>query len=121
MNTKLLITLFCVAVSVAAVAQKKELQTITENDLRAHLEFIASDNMRGRDFFTEVPGLDLAADYLKSQCLKMGLAPGVEGYFQNVKMQAVKPDMDQTVFRLIDANGNVSYETRNIFFVGRTS
>lgn len=118
MNTKLLITLFCVAVSVAAVAQKKELQTITENDLRAHLEFIASDNMRGRDFFTEVPGLDLAADYLKSQCLKMGLAPGVEGYFQNVEMQAVKPDMDQTVFRLIDASGNVSYETKNIFSLG---
>ncbi len=118
MNTKLLFMLFFVAVSLATTAQKKELQTITENDLKAHLEFIASDNMRGRDFFTETPGLDLAADYLKAQCAKMGLTPGVEGYFQNVEMEAVTPDPDQTVLRLKDSNGNVSYETTAIFSLG---
>ncbi|WP_297098440.1 M20/M25/M40 family metallo-hydrolase [uncultured Draconibacterium sp.] len=118
MNTKLLFTLFCVAVSIVAVAQKKELQTITENDLKAHLEFIASDNMRGRDFFTETPGVDLAADYLKSQCAKMGLTPGVEGYFQNIEMEAVTPDLDQTVLSLKDANGNISYQTKDIFSLG---
>ncbi|WP_319482427.1 M20/M25/M40 family metallo-hydrolase [uncultured Draconibacterium sp.] len=118
MNTKLLFTLFCVAVSFLAVAQKKELQTITENDLKAHLQFIASDNMRGRDFFTEVPGLELAADYLKSQCVKMRLTPGVEGYFQNIEMEAVTPDQDQTVLKLKDANGNISYQTKDIFSLG---
>jgi len=118
MNTKLLFTLLCVAVSIVAVAQKNELQTITENDLRAHLEFIAGDNMRGRDFFTETPGLDLAADYLKAQCAKMGLTPGVEGYFQNVELQAVTPDPDQTVLSLKDANGNKSYQTKDIFSLG---
>ena len=118
MNTKLLFTLFCVAVSFVAVAQKKELQTITENDLKAHLEFIASDNLRGRDFFTETPGLDLAADYLKAQCVKMGLTPGVDGYFQNIEMEAVTPDLDQTVLSLKDANGNVTYTTKDIFSLG---
>nr|WP_321354730.1 M20/M25/M40 family metallo-hydrolase [uncultured Draconibacterium sp.] len=118
MNTKLLFTLFCVAVSIVAVAQKKELQTITENDLKAHLEFIASDNLRGRDFFTETPGLDLAADYLKSQCAKMGLTPGVDGYFQNIEMEAVTPDLDQTVLSLKDTNGNVTYTTKDIFSLG---
>lgn len=118
MKTKLLFTLFFVAVSLATAAQKKELQTITENDLKAHLEFIASDNMRGRDFFTETPGLDLAADYLKAQCVKMGLTPGVEGYFQNVEMEAVTPDPGQTVLRLKNNDGNVSYETTVIFSLG---
>jgi hypothetical protein len=118
MKTKLLFTLFFVAVSLATAAQKKELQTITENDLKAHLEFIASDNMRGRDFFTETPGLDLAADYLKAQCAKMGLTRGVEGYFQNVEMEAVTPDPGQTVLRLKDNDGNVSYETTAIFSLG---
>ncbi|WP_319500872.1 M20/M25/M40 family metallo-hydrolase [uncultured Draconibacterium sp.] len=118
MNTKLLFTLFCVAFSFLATAQKKELQTITENDLKAHLEFIASDNMRGRDFFTEVPGLELAADYLKSQCIKLELTPGVEGYFQTIEMEAVTPDPDQTVLKLKDANGNISYQTKDIFSLG---
>nr|WP_319511609.1 M20/M25/M40 family metallo-hydrolase [uncultured Draconibacterium sp.] len=118
MNTKLLFTLFCVAVSIVAVAQKKEMQTITENDLKAHLEFIASDNLHGRDFFTEVPGLNIAADYLKAQCEKMGLKPGVDGYFQTIEMEAVTPDPERTVLRLKDENGKINFETKDIFAMG---
>ena len=118
MNTKLLFTLICVAVSFLSFAQKKELQTITENDLRAHLEFVASDNLQGRDFFTDVPGLEITADYLKAQCEKMGLKPGVEGYFQKFEMEAVTPDPDRTVLSLKDGNGNITYETKDIFSLG---
>ncbi|MDX8338456.1 M20/M25/M40 family metallo-hydrolase [Draconibacterium sp. IB214405] len=118
MNTKLLFTLICVAISFLSLAQKKEMQTITESDLKAHLEFIASDNLQGRDFFTEAPGLNITADYLKAQCAKMGLKPGVEGYFQKFELEAVTPDPDQTVMRLKDGSGNVSYETKNIFSLG---
>ena len=118
MNTKLLFTLLCMAVSFLAVAQKKELQTITESDLKAHLEFISSDNLQGRDFFTEVPGLEITADYLKAQCEKMGLKPGVEGYFQKFEMEAVTPDPDQTVISLKDGNGKITYETKDIFSLG---
>lgn len=118
MNTKLLFTLFFVAFSFLATAQKKELQSITESDLKAHLEFIASDNLQGRDFFTEVPGLEITADYLKSQCEKMGLTPGVEGFFQKFEMEAVKPDPDRTVLSVKDGNGKITYETKNIFALG---
>lgn len=115
MNIKPLFTLLCVAASFCALAQKKQLQSITENDLKAHLEFIAGDNLKGRDFFTEVPGLDIAADYLKSQCSKMGLAPGFEDYFQDIEMEAVTPDPDQSLFSLKDSSGAVVYQTKDMF------
>ena len=89
MKIKLILSMCMLFVFLWSNAQKKELETITENDLKAHLEFIASDFMQGRDFNTDVPGLEITADYLKAQCMKMGLKPGAEGYFQNVDMVSV--------------------------------
>ena len=93
MIIKNIFTFLLAAATIAVSAQKKELETITEKDLKAHLEFIASDKMQGRDFFTEVPGLEITADYLKSQCIKMGLKPGGDDFFQEVEMVSVKPAM----------------------------
>jgi hypothetical protein len=93
MKSQIKLTLLLLLVVFNTVAQKKALESITENDLKAHLEFIASDNMQGRDFGTPVPGLELTADYLKTQCMKMGLKPRETDYFQIVEMVSVKPDL----------------------------
>jgi hypothetical protein len=54
-------------------AQKKELQSITENELKAHLEFIASRQYaRDVTLDTPIPGLQITADYLKAQMLENG-------------------------------------------------
>lgn len=118
MKTKIFLHLLLTMAVLAANAQKKEIQTITENDLRAHLEFIASDYMMGRDFGTSTPGLDLTADYLKAQCLKMELKPGDENYFQMVNMVSVKPEAKDTYFKLKTANGNDAYTSQDIFALG---
>jgi len=76
MKSQIKLTLLFLLVAFNAVAQKEALESITENELKAHLEFIASDYMQGRDFGTPVPGLELTADYLKTECMKMGLIPG---------------------------------------------
>ncbi|PIQ62559.1 MAG: peptidase M28 [Bacteroidetes bacterium CG12_big_fil_rev_8_21_14_0_65_60_17] len=47
--------------------------TITANDLAAHLYFFASDHFQGRE--TTQPGQRLAAEYLASQYRLMGLEP----------------------------------------------
>lgn len=116
MNTKFLLTFLCISVSTILFAQKKEMETITENDLRAHLEFIASDDLLGRDFSTVVSGVDLAADYLKAQCQLMGLKPGGDDYFQNIDMEMIKPDLANTSFQIQNTDGEVMETFKDDFF-----
>lgn len=113
-----IIFLFFLAISFASFAQKKELKTITENDLKAHLEFVASDFMQGRDFDTQIPGLEITADYLRAQCKKMGLTPGVPGYFQSVDMVSVKTDAENTYLRIVDSANVMVYGTKDILSLG---
>src|SRR4051812_37199527 len=50
-------------------------------DLRAHVEFLSSDFMQGRD--TPSPGLDIASEYIAVQFHRAGLAPLPDGtWFQ---------------------------------------
>ena len=120
MKSQIKLTLLLLAVVFNAVAQKEALESITENELKAHLEFIASDSMHGRDFGTPVPGLEITADYLKTQCMKMGLKPGGTDYFQIVEMVSVKPDPENTVFKLNEINGTEKYKTKDFFTIYKT-
>jgi len=58
-----------------------------ENRLRAHIEFLADDRMRGRQPGSD--GYNIAANYVASQFLQMGLLPaGTDGgYFQQVPLR----------------------------------
>ena len=114
MKSRILVTLFfALAVSVA-FSQKKELKTITENELKAHLEFIASDYMQGRDFGTQIPGLKITAEYLKSQCLLMGLKSGGENFTQPVKMESIQSEKENTFIKLKNANGETRFKSNEI-------
>ena len=54
-----------------------------QNRLRAHIEFLADDRLRGRQPGSD--GYNIAANYVASQFLQMGLLPaGNDGsYFQH--------------------------------------
>ena len=99
-KSKITCTLLFLFIFSTVFAQKKELRSITENELKAHLEFIAGDNMQGRDFGTKIPGLEITADYLKSQSLKMGLKPGGVNYSQPVKMLSIQTETENTFIKL---------------------
>ncbi|WP_340111337.1 M20/M25/M40 family metallo-hydrolase [Maribellus mangrovi] len=120
-RTKLNLSLLMLFTVSVVFAQKKAAETITENDLQAHLDYVASDFMQGRDFYTDVPGLELTASYLKSQCQKMGLKPGFNGYFQPIEMTSSKPDPENTYFQLISKDGKVTSTDANIFALGGSS
>ncbi|CUU38510.1 MAG: M28 family peptidase [Fimbriimonadales bacterium] len=62
-------------------------ETITPTDLRAHLEFIASDALEGRD--TPSRGLELAGMYIVSHLQRWGLKPAGENgtYYQTMTYQ----------------------------------
>jgi len=58
------------------------IKAITAASLEGHLEFLASDQLMGRN--TPSPGLDLAALYIASQFKRAGLLPiANDGYFQS--------------------------------------
>jgi len=67
-----------------------EAQKSAEN-VRAHIAFLASDLLEGRE--TGSPGYDIAANYVASQFAQLGLKPaGRDGtYFQPVPLTAVRP------------------------------
>ncbi len=123
MKSQIKLTILLLLVALNAFPQKKALESISENELKAHLEFIASDSMQGRDFGTPVPGLEITADYLKTECMKMGLKPGGTDYFQIVEMVSVKQDMKNSFIKLNGANGLEKYKTKDFisFGVGGTA
>lgn len=60
---------------------------LLEKRLRAHIEFLADDRLRGRQPGSD--GYNIAANYVASQFLQMGLLPaGTDGhYFQQVPLR----------------------------------
>ena len=62
--------------------------TITAADLKAHLGFLASDELEGRE--TATRGQKIAAKYLAAQFEKFGLQPGNKGkWFQEFELEQV--------------------------------
>jgi hypothetical protein len=74
--------------------------TITPTDLQAHLEFIASDALEGRD--TPSRGLDLAGMYIVSHLKRWGLKPGGENgtYYQTLTIRTDRVKTDSSVVRV---------------------
>ena len=75
-------------------AQKKIISKInlevTAAELEAHLSFLASDEMRGRD--TGSPEIDIAANYIATQFKLAGIKPGSgASYFQDVQLERINP------------------------------
>jgi Peptidase family M28 len=68
------------------------LDHISADSLRGHLSFIASDELEGRD--TPSRGLDVAAEYIAAQFRRAGVEPaGDDGYFQTANWILVEQDM----------------------------
>ena len=76
-------------------AQKNPVQEVTKHvtrqEVEAHLTFLASDDMRGRD--TGSPELNIAANYIASYFKTLGVltAPGQTNYFQAVPLESKSP------------------------------
>ncbi|MGB5486456.1 MAG: M28 family metallopeptidase [Lysobacterales bacterium] len=77
-----------------------------QNRLRAHIEFLADDLMRGRQPGSD--GYNIAANYVSSQFRQMGLLPAGNdgGYFQQVPLRQafLEPGSAELVF----SNGSIN-------------
>ncbi len=98
-----------IAASLAACAPKTpaELPAPDAAAIEAHMAYLASDDLEGREAGTV--GYDLAADYVAAEFAKLGLVPaGDEGsYFQEITFQRAVRSAEGRVFEVKDAAGNV--------------
>jgi hypothetical protein len=77
---------------------KKGLKQITPELLKQHINYLASDSLKGRN--TPSPGLDLAADYIAEQFASMGIQKVNGSWFQNMPLITKNLDIDKCLFRL---------------------
>jgi Zn-dependent M28 family amino/carboxypeptidase len=79
-------------------AAKQPIDYITQADIKAHMMFLASDQMAGRDAAS--PEAEIAADYVAAQFMRLGLKPVGDGgtYFQNFDMVIGPLDREKSKF-----------------------
>lgn len=90
----LLLALCAAALLQASLTSEEKLftGTITANELKAHVSFLASDALEGRG--TPSRGLDVAAQYIASEFRRAGLEPaGDDGYFQSAPYATVAENL----------------------------
>ena len=75
--------------------------------IEAHMAYLASDDLEGREAGTS--GYDLAADYVAAEFEKIGIAPAGDNgtYFQEITFQRAVRAAEGRVFEVKDAAGNV--------------
>ena len=84
------VSLATLVIASMAAAQVSTAAETSAASIKAHITFLASDLLEGRD--TGTPGYDIAANYVASQFAQLGLKPaGTNGaYFQPVPLVAVR-------------------------------
>ncbi|MES2288867.1 MAG: M28 family peptidase [Pseudomonadota bacterium] len=105
------------ALAAASSANAQQLDTvITPAAMRAHIEFLASDALEGRE--TGKRGYDVAAQYVASEMLGAGLQPvGKEGWFQVVPFKSLL--VDDAASRLTIAGQSYTNRKDVILSAGR--
>jgi len=81
--------------SAASVTAQRGIDTISAEQIKDYLTFIASDEMEGRD--TPSRGLDTTAKFLAMNLARWGFKPaGDEGFFQRIDLRRERADGGQT-------------------------
>jgi hypothetical protein len=114
MKRHFLIT-FAILFSVMSVkAQSDGLKYINENDLKAYMNFLSSDEMKGRE--TGKPENDIAARYIAANLMRFGLKPlpGTDSYLQTIPFVSRSIDKSSTSLTATSENGKTLVKTDSI-------
>jgi aminopeptidase YwaD len=105
------LTAFALVISVCCLAQKKANKAV-ENNLKKHIEFLASDKLEGRR--TGTNGEKLAAEYIVAEYKKNGIAAYFENnnFLQPFTITTGKNHLAKSIF----AVGDIAYEGNRDYF-----
>ena len=94
-----LLTALCVATPLILAAADAPEAAITPEAMRAHIEFLADDALEGRE--TGTRGHEIAANYVASRFLALGLSPAnKDGWFQKVPFAGALLDEAKSGFTI---------------------
>ena len=104
-------------ISNTSMAQKEGLVSINKNDLKAYMTFFASDELEGRETGTRTN--DVAALYIKSNLMRIGLKPISEtgDYFQMIPLFSDYLNPEGTYMSINDENGETIFTTDSIVYL----
>ena len=98
-------------------AQKEGLSSINSSELKAYMTFFASSEMKGRE--TGSSTNEIAALYIKTNLLKLGLKPVAEtnDYYQNIPLQSKEISNKETSLSIINSNLDIVYSTDSLVYI----
>jgi hypothetical protein len=102
-------------------AQNRLVTDISEQKLKDHVYFLASDSLQGRGFGTEVPGMDIAAEYIKNTISAMKLNSPGSGYFQPFSMYSVQPDRQNSFLKVLNKNGKKKKQIKDFIALNQNT
>ncbi len=107
---KLFISMMALSIATSGVAQTTD--GITSDSMRAHVEFLASDALEGRE--TGTRGYQVAAEYVAARYRAAGLKPASDkGWFQQVPFVANLVDDTASSFNI---NGQNFTNRKDVLF-----
>ena len=111
----LIFLLFTLNVTIPLFSQTKGLKTITEKDLRFHLEFIAADELNGRE--TPSKELEITNRYLANVIKSYGLKPIMPdgSFFQEIPLTVTAVSKEKTKLRVFSDMGEQNFYFENGF------
>ena len=117
MRATYFLTLVFLILSTIVTGQKEGLEAINKSDLKAHMIFFASDEMKGRD--TGTPENEIAALYLRTNIMQLGLKPIPEtgDYLQSVPLKSAEIKEGETYIKIKDTNGAEIYSNDSIIYL----
>ncbi len=99
------------------LGQKEGLASISISDMKAYMTFFASDEMKGRE--TGTPENVLAALYLKTNIMRLGLKPpaDIKDFLQEVPLQASEIKAGETFIKVKNETGDDIYTNDSIIYL----
>jgi hypothetical protein len=112
MKKLLLIIIIVLFYQTLASAQKEGLASIKKENLKAHMEFFSSDQLKGREMGTDAN--EIAALYIKTNIRRLGLKPAGNDYFQYMPMKSSKSLMEESFVKISNNKGEIIYSTDSV-------
>jgi Peptidase family M28 len=106
----------CIGLGLTAAAQTPRTPAISQDDLRTWLTYLASDELQGRQAYTE--GLGLAGAYIARHLQEWGVKPGGDrgSYFQEVRVLGVRTRSNSSVTVTVNGQSRTFKDGEGVTF-----
>lgn len=115
----LLLLPFFYVILLTGNAQDIDLPHFSEEKLRSHIFYLASDSMYGRGINT--PELELAANYIKENLQKSKVSSPDEGFFQFFTLTSLTIDKDNSHLNILNKRGKKKKSIPNFIAFNQNS